>query len=68
MSDAFFWECFISGLKDEIVPMSSWLTLRVGWKLLKEIRKHNRLSLLKPENHPFFPTLNPPLQPLLPLH
>jgi hypothetical protein len=49
MSDAFFREFFISGLKDEIVPTSSWLTLKVGWKLLKEIRKHNKLSLLKPK-------------------
>jgi hypothetical protein len=50
------------------MPMSSWLGLRVGWKLLKEIRKHNRLSLLKPENPPLFLTLNQSLPLLLPLH
>jgi hypothetical protein len=38
--------------------MSSWLGLRVGWMLLKEIRKHNRLSLLEIENPPLFLTLN----------
>jgi len=51
-----------------LMPISSWLAIRVGWKLLKELRKHNRFSLLKLENHPFFPALNSPLQPLLPLH
>jgi hypothetical protein len=24
-------------------PMSSWLGLRVGWRLLKEIKKHNKV-------------------------
>jgi hypothetical protein len=28
------------------VLMSSWLGLRVGWTLLKELWKHNKLSLL----------------------
>jgi hypothetical protein len=49
------------------VPMSSWIGLRVGWMLLKDIRKHNRLSLLKTKNHPLFLTLNQSL-PLLLLH
>jgi hypothetical protein len=40
------------------VPMSSWIDLRVGWKLLKELRKHNKLSLVKPENPPLFLALN----------
>jgi hypothetical protein len=40
------------------VPMSSWLGLRVGWRLLKEINKHNRLYLLKTGNPPLFLTLN----------
>jgi hypothetical protein len=40
------------------VLMSSWLGLRVGWMLLKELRKHNRLSLLKTENPPLFLALN----------
>jgi len=31
-------------------PMSSWLGLRVGWRLLKELKKKNRLYLLKIEN------------------
>jgi hypothetical protein len=48
------------------VPMSSWLTLKVGWKILKEIRKHNKLSLLKPKNPPSFLSLNPSLPLLLP--
>jgi hypothetical protein len=33
-------------------PMSSCLGLRVGWKLLKEIKKNNKLYLLKTENPP----------------
>jgi hypothetical protein len=40
------------------IPMSSWLDLRVGWMILKEIRKHNRLSLLKTKNPPLFLALN----------
>jgi hypothetical protein len=40
------------------VPMSSWLGLRVGWRLLNELRKHNRLSLLKIGNPPLFLTVN----------
>jgi hypothetical protein len=40
------------------VPMSSWLGLRVGWRILKEIRKHNKLSLLKIGNPPLFLALN----------
>jgi hypothetical protein len=67
MSDAFFRECFISGLKDEIVPMFSWHTPRLGWKLLNEPRKHNRLSPPRSTNHPFLLTLNPPIPPLLQL-
>ena len=58
ISDAFFRECFISGLKDEIDPMSSWLSIRVGWSLIKEIKKHNRLYLLKTGNPPLFLALN----------
>jgi hypothetical protein len=50
------------------VPMSSWLSLRFGWKLLKEIRKKNKLFLLKLENPPLFLALNQSLQLLLPLH
>jgi hypothetical protein len=55
----FFRECFISGLKDEIrahVLMArpqSWVEATK-----RAIRKHNRLSLLKPENPPLFLTLN----------
>jgi hypothetical protein len=40
------------------VLMSAWLGLRVEWTLLKEIRKHNRLSLLKTANPPLFLALN----------
>jgi hypothetical protein len=39
-------------------PMSSWLGLRVGWRLLKEIKKNNRLYLLKIENPPLSLALN----------
>jgi hypothetical protein len=39
-------------------PMSSWLSLRVGWRLLKEIKKHNRLYLLKTKNPPLSLSLN----------
>jgi hypothetical protein len=39
-------------------PLSSWLGLRVGWRLLKELKKHNRLYLLKIENPPLTLALN----------
>jgi hypothetical protein len=42
----------------ETFPMSSWLGLRVGWRILKEIKKNNRLFLLKNENPPLFLALN----------
>jgi len=50
------------------VPMSSWLGLKVGWKLLKDIRKNNRFPLLKREKPSLFLTLNQSLPLLLPLH
>jgi hypothetical protein len=31
-------------------PMSSWLNPRLGWRILKEIKKYNRLYPLKTEN------------------
>jgi hypothetical protein len=37
----------------KFVAMSSWLGLKVGWRLLKEIRKNNKLSRLKTGN-PFY--------------
>jgi hypothetical protein len=40
------------------VLMSSWLVLKVGRMLLKEIRRHNMLSLLKTTNPPLFLALN----------
>jgi hypothetical protein len=40
------------------MPMSSLLGLKVGWRLLNELRKHNRLSLLKTRNPPLFIALN----------
>jgi hypothetical protein len=46
-------------------PMSSWLDPQVGWRLLKEIKNHNRLYPLKNENPPLSLSLNPSL-PLLP--
>jgi hypothetical protein len=27
------------------IPISSWLDLRVGWTLLKDLKKHNRLFI-----------------------
>jgi hypothetical protein len=45
-------------LRMRFVPMSSWLGLRVGWRLLKEIKKHNMLYLLKTGNPPLFLALN----------
>jgi hypothetical protein len=69
MSDDFFSENALSmDSRMRFVPTSSWLTPRVGWKLLKELRKHNKLSLLKPKNPLLFPTLNLSLPPLLLLH
>jgi hypothetical protein len=50
MSDVFSKNVLSTASRMRFVPMSSWLGLRVGWKLLKELRKHNRLSLLKPKN------------------
>jgi hypothetical protein len=39
-------------------PMSSWLGLILGWRLLKELNNHNRLYLLKTENPPLSLALN----------
>jgi hypothetical protein len=39
-------------------PISSWLGLRVGWRLRKELKKHNRLYLLKTTNPPSSLALN----------
>jgi hypothetical protein len=39
-------------------PMSSWLGLRVRWRLPKEIKKDNQLYLLKTTNPPSSLTLN----------
>jgi hypothetical protein len=40
-------------------PMSSWIDLQVGWRILKEIKKYNRLYPLKTENPPLSLVLNP---------
>jgi hypothetical protein len=40
-------------------PVSSWLDLKIGWRLLKEIKKHNKLYLLKTGNPPLSLALNP---------
>jgi hypothetical protein len=59
MSDVFFSENFLSvASRMRFVLMSSWLGLGFGWTLLKELRKHNRLSVLKIENPPLFLALN----------
>jgi hypothetical protein len=38
--------------------MSSWLGLRVGWRILKELKNQNRLYLLKTRNPPLSLALN----------
>jgi hypothetical protein len=54
-----FFENFLSvASRMRFVPMSSWLSLRVGWRLLKEIRNKNMSSLLKNENPLLFLALN----------
>jgi hypothetical protein len=58
MSDAFFRECLSAASRMRFRPMSSWFALRVGWRLLKELKKHIRLYLLKTENPPLSLTLN----------
>jgi hypothetical protein len=58
MSDAFFENVLSMAARMIFVLMSSWLGLIVGWTLLKELRKHNRLSLLKTANSPLFLALN----------
>jgi hypothetical protein len=50
MSDAFSKNVLSVASRMRFVPMSSWLDLKVGWTLLKELRKHNKLSLLKTKN------------------
>jgi hypothetical protein len=68
MSNAFFRECFINGLKYEICcpcPNGSPPDLMED---TKNIRKHNRLSPPKQENPLLFLSLNPQIMPLLPLH
>jgi hypothetical protein len=58
MSDAFSENVLSVASRMRFVPMSSWLDLKVGWTLLKELRKHNKLSLLKTKNPPLFLALN----------
>jgi hypothetical protein len=38
--------------------MSSWYGLRVGWRILKELKKYNKLYLLKTQNPPLSLFLN----------
>jgi hypothetical protein len=47
-------------------PMSSWLDLGVGWRLLKRLKKNNKLLPLKTVNLPLSLSLNPttPFAPL----
>jgi hypothetical protein len=58
MSDVFFRECFISGLKGEIRAHVLMARPQSGWRLIKELRKQTRLSLLKTENSHLFLALN----------
>jgi hypothetical protein len=68
MSDAFFENDLSVVSKMIYVPMPSFFSPIFGWKLLKELRNHNMLSLLKLENPPLFLSLNQSLPLLLPLH
>jgi hypothetical protein len=45
MFDAFFGNALLVASRMRYVPMSSWISLKVGWKLLKHIRKHNILTI-----------------------
>jgi hypothetical protein len=56
MTDAFFRESVAS--KRIFGPMSSWLDLRVGWRLLKKIKKHKKLFPLKTVSLPLSLALN----------
>jgi hypothetical protein len=58
MSDAFFENVLSVASRMRFGPMSSWLGLRVGWRILKEIKKHNKLYLLKTRNPPLSLALN----------
>jgi hypothetical protein len=58
VSDAFFRECFISGLKDEICAHVLMARPQIWVEATNELRKHNRLSLLKTRNPPLVLTLN----------
>jgi hypothetical protein len=58
MSDAFFESVLSVASRMKFGPMYSWLSLGVGWRLPKEIKKHNRLYLLKTTNRPSSLALN----------
>jgi hypothetical protein len=65
----FFENVLLVASRMRFVLMSSWLGLRVGWTLLKDLRKNNMLSLLKTEKPSFIPrtklvTPTPPSTPL----
>jgi hypothetical protein len=66
MTNAFFRECFISGLKDEIhaqVLMAHPQTWLEATKCAKEAQQ---LSFPRTKNPLFFPTLDLPILPLMP--
>jgi hypothetical protein len=50
MFDAFSENVLSVASRMKFVPMSSWLGLGVGWRVLKELKNHNRLYLLKTRN------------------
>jgi hypothetical protein len=49
--------------KMKFVPMFSWHAPRLGWKLLNEPRKPNRLSPPRPTNPHVLLSRNPPISP-----
>jgi hypothetical protein len=58
MPDAFFESVLSVASRMKFRPMFSWHGLRVRWRLPKEIRKNNRLYLLKTTNPPLTLALN----------
>jgi hypothetical protein len=61
MTYVFFKELFISGFMDEIHAHVLMAAPRLGLKILKGPRKHNKKSHLKPQKTPFIPHPKPTL-------
>ena len=68
MTDAFFRECFISGLKEVIRAHVLMARPRLGWRLPKNLKKHNTLFPLKTVSLPLSLALNQSTPILPPPH